>query len=115
MAELVLVGAGRDDTSIGAGRLTSFTADEEVELIVDVDSAVRGVQDDGWLGGNSRVVAGLPLVLRLASFFLFISISISASHDTFTGGGQTHSLNQESWLHTQPLLGYFPFAAGTVM
>lgn len=89
-----MVGAGRDGTSIGAGRLTSFTADEEVELIVDVDSAVRGVRDDDWLGGNSRVVAGLPLVLRLASFFLFISISISASHDTFTGGGQTHSLKK---------------------
>jgi hypothetical protein len=89
-----LVGAGRDGTSIRAGILTSFTADEEVELIVDVDSAVRGVRDDGWLGGNSRVVAGLSLVLRLASFFPFISISISASHDTFTVDGQTHSLKK---------------------
>ena len=42
-----MVGADRDGTSIGAGRLTSFTADEEVELIVDVDSAVRGETNIG--------------------------------------------------------------------
>ncbi len=87
-AELILVGAG-SDTSTGAGKLTSF-ADEEVELIVDAASVGRVREDDGL--GNSTGAAGLPLVLRLASFFRFISISISASHDTFTGGGHTHSL-----------------------
>ena len=88
-AELGLVGAGKG-CSTGAGKLDDSFVDAEDTELVDVVSDGRLLEDDGL--GNSTGKAGLPLVLRLASFFLFNSISISASHDTFTGGGQTHSL-----------------------
>ena len=45
------------------------------------------------VGVGNSTDPGLPAVpLRFASFFRFSSISISASQETFTGGGWTHSL-----------------------
>lgn len=87
-AELGLDG-GCKETSDWLG---SFGAKVE-ELGVELEASDPRLLVDE-VADNSTAEAGLPFVLRFASFLRFISSSISASQETLTGGGWTHSLNK---------------------